>query len=65
MKKRVGVLAIIIAIYVIAAVTKSKFISAAEEKQSEEIYQTWEEFLESGVKIKYGETSVIMDNIND
>ena len=39
--------------------------AAAQEPQSEEYYQTWEEFLESGVKIEYDNTPTFIDDTNN
>lgn len=56
MKKQIRLLIVIIILYYTATITLPKFItSAAQKKHSEETYQTWEEFLESGVKIQYDE----------
>lgn len=65
MKKSIRLLTVIILIYFITIMTVPKFMPAATQvKQSEEIYQTWEEFLESGVKIEYDDAPTLTDDTN-
>lgn len=66
MKKILILLSAIIIIYFIATMALSKFMLAeTQENPQEEMYQTWEEFLESGVKIQYDETPATMDDANN
>lgn len=68
MKKMIKLLAAVIVIYFITATTLPKLMSAAALKNnsdSDVMYQTWEEFLESGVKTEYGEVTAVTDSQND
>lgn len=65
MKKILRLLPAII-IYFIATIALLKFMpAAAQENSQEEMYQTWEEFLESGMKIQYDETPATIDDTNN
>ncbi len=65
MKKILRLLPAII-IYFIATIALLKFMPAAEQENSQkEMYQTWEEFLESGMKIQYDETPATIDDTNN
>lgn len=66
MKKILRLLPAIIIIYFIATIALLKFMpAAAQENPQEEMYQTWEEFLESGMKIQYDETPATIDDTNN
>ncbi len=68
MKKIIKLLAAVFVIYFITATTLPKLMSAAtleNNSDSDVMYQTWEEFLESGVKIEYGEVTAVTDSEND
>lgn len=65
MKKILRLLPAIIIIYFIATMALPKFMPAAQENPQEEMYQTWDEFLESGVKIQYDETPAAIDDTNN
>lgn len=68
MKKIIKLSAAIFVIYLITATTLPKLMSAAtlgKHSDSDVMYQTWEEFLESGVKIEYGEVTAVTDSEND
>lgn len=66
MKKIITLLTVISIIYFTAIITTPKFMaSAAQEAQSEEYCQTWEEFLESGVKIEYDDAPTIINDANN
>lgn len=64
MKKIIKLSAAILIIYIIAAALPKLMPAATLEPDSDSdvMYQTWEEFLESGVKIKYGEVTAITDS---
>lgn len=62
MKKIIKLLAAILIIYIIAAALPKLMPAATLEPDSDVMYQTWEEFLESGVKIEYGEVTAITDS---
>lgn len=67
MKKIIKLLAAIFVIY-ITTTTLPKLMSATTLKNnsdSDVMYQTWEEFLESGVNIEYGEVTAVTDSEND
>lgn len=65
MKKILRLLPAIIIMYLIATMALPILMPAATQKDhQEEIYQTWEEFLESGVQIQYDETPAIIDDTN-
>lgn len=68
MKKIIKLLAAVFVIYFITAATLPKLIPAAtleNDSDPDVMYQTWEEFLESGVKIEYGEVTAVPDSEND
>ena len=66
MKKLIHLLALIIVIYCVVAITLPKFIhTTASENHSDEKYQTWQEFLESGVQIEYDNSPVTINDRND
>ncbi len=66
MKKIITLLTVIALIYFTTIMVVPKFMPAiAQETRSEEYYQTWEEFIESGVKIEYDDTSTIIDDVNN
>lgn len=56
MKKIIKFLAAVFVIYFITAA------ALETNSDSDVMYQTWDEFLESGVKIEYGEVTAITDN---
>lgn len=66
MRKIITLLTVIAIIYFTAIMAVPKFMpAAAQEPQSEEYCQTWEEFLESGIKIEYDDTPTIIDDTNN
>ncbi len=68
MKKIFKLLAVAIAVYFITTTALPKLMPAATletHSDSDVMYQTWEEFLESGVKIEYGEVTAVTDSKND
>lgn len=68
MKKIIKFLAAVFVICFITAAALPKLMHAAAletNSDSDVMYQTWEEFLESGVKIEYGEVTAITDSEND
>lgn len=67
MKKIIKLLAAILVIYITAAALPKLMPAATLETNSDSdvMYQTWEEFLESGVKIEYGEVTAITDSENN
>ncbi len=66
MKKIITLLTAIAIIYFTAIIATPKIMaSVAQEAPSEEYCQTWEEFLESGVKIEYDDTPTIIDDANN
>lgn len=65
MKKIITLLTVIAIIYFTAIIAAPKFMaSTAQEAPSEEYCQTWDEFLESGVKIEYDDTPTVIDDTN-
>ena len=67
MKKIIKLLSVILIIYITAAALPKLMPAATLEANSDSdvMFQTWEEFLESGVKIEYGEVTAITDNRNN
>lgn len=68
MKKIFKLLAAAFIIYFITAAALPKLMPAAAletSSDSDEMHQTWDEFLESGVKIEYCEVTAVTDNEND
>ena len=65
MKERMKVPALISIFCIIAAMSVSFIHASIHENNSMVKYQTWEEFVDSGVQIEYGETSpAIIDDEN-
>lgn len=67
MKKIITLSAVILVIYITVAALPNLMPAASLKTNSDSdvMYQTWEEFLESGVKIKYGEVTAVTDSEND
>lgn len=66
MKKKITSATIIISIIIITSIMLPKIMQAATNiDESGVYYQTREEFLESGVKIEYGEVTAVTDSEND
>lgn len=64
MKNKIRFLVLIVFIYMPATMSLPKSAHTMTDNNSCEMYQTWEEFLESGVQLQYDETPVITEDIN-
>lgn len=65
MKKIIRLLAAAFIIYFITTAALPELMPAAAPETNSDpdvMYQTWEEFLESGVKIEYGEVTAVTDS---
>ena len=68
MKKIIKFLAAVFVICFITVAALPKLMPAAtleNNSDSDVMYQTWDEFLKSGVKIEYGEVTTVTDSEND
>lgn len=65
MKSSIKTIKILIVLGIIAAATAIPKYMRAEEKNydSEEMFQTWEKFLESGVQIEYDTTTAPSEDL--